>query len=287
MNIQDEVLSTGRGGRLHGVMWTPDQRCIRGVVIAVHGLGDHSQRFASIAEDLCEAGWPLFAFDIEGHGRSPGTRGKINSYDGLLADIAAARRTARERLGELPQVLLGHSMGGNVVLNYALRSAEFDTELPMLSGVVLVSPMILPANPPQRPHIFAAWLTGHLFPWLTVGKPVDKAKLSSDPQTAAEIVDDSLTHTQISIHLATQLLAQGRWAIDHAREINVPTLIMHGDDDELIDQSACEHLAVRIGESAEYVRWAGMRHALLHDVDRQRVIQSLVDWLSTTFTTDQ
>jgi alpha-beta hydrolase superfamily lysophospholipase len=140
--------------------------------------------------------------------------------------------------------------------------------------------MILPPNPPQRPHIFAAWLTGHLLPWLRFGKPVAQEKLSNDPEQASSIMDDTLRHTQISMHLATQLLAQGRWAIDHAREIDLPTLIMHGDCDELIDQSACEHLAVRIGQQADHVVWPQMRHALFDDVGRQRVVEKLISWLS-------
>ncbi len=214
--MQDEVLLTGRSGRLHGKLWTADHQPIRGVVIAIHGLGDHSQRFAGVATELCEAQWALFAFDLQGHGRSPGTRGKIDKYDTLLADIAAARSTVQEKLGGVHQVLLGHSMGGNLALNYALRTTEFETDLAKLAGLVLLSPMILPPNPPQRPHVFAAWLTGHLFPWLRFGKSVPKEKLSNDLSEASSIQDDSLTHTQISIHLATQLLAQGRWAIDHA-----------------------------------------------------------------------
>ena len=74
----------------------------------------------------------------------------------------------------------------------------------------------------------------------------------------------------------TELLAQGRWAIDHARELEIPTLIMHGGDDDMIDQSACEHLAIRIGDSAHYVNLPGMRHALFHDADRQVVLEKMV-----------
>ena len=277
--MRDEILLTGRGGGLHGQLWTADGDAARGVVIAVHGLGDHSQRFAAIANELCESEWDLFAFDIQGHGRSPGVRGKVDNYDGLLADIAAARATVRQRLGDRPQVLLGHSMGGNLALNYTLRAAEFEPITAQLAGLVLVSPMILPPDPPQRPHIFAAWLTGRVIPWLRFVSSVESEKLTSDPSQASTILDDSLTHTQISINLATQLLAQGRWAIDHAREINIPTLIMHGDQDELIDQSACQNLAVRIGDDATYICWPNLRHALFHDVDREQVIERLINWL--------
>ena len=164
--MQHEVLLTGRSDHLHGNLWKTEHGSPKGVIIGVHGLGDHGERFASIAAALCGAGWHLLAFDQQGHGKSPGQRGDIDSYDGLLADIAAARSTAQHQLGDVPQFLLGQSMGGNLALNYALRVAEFDSIEQPPSGLLLISPMILPPDPPQRPHVFAAWLTGRVFGWL-------------------------------------------------------------------------------------------------------------------------
>ena len=273
-----EILPTGRSGDLHGNLWTTSE-VARGVVIAIHGLGDHSGRFAVIADDLCRAGWNLFAFDIQGHGRSPGPRGKIDNYNGLLADIAAARVSLERRLGPMPHCILGQSMGGNLALNFVLRSAEFSAVESTIAAMLLISPMILPPDPPQRPHVFAAWLTGRVFRWLRFGTSVPKDKLAQDDQLASCIVEDSLTHSQISVHLVTQLLAQGRWALDHAREVDLPTLILYGDDDELIDRSACEHLAVRIGPKALSRKFSGMRHAMLHDNGREAVIGALIEWL--------
>jgi hypothetical protein len=46
---------------------------------------------------------------------------------------------------------------------------------------------------------------------------------------------------------STTLLSQGRWVLDHARDVQTPMLIMYGDQDELIDRSACDHLQMRSG----------------------------------------
>ena len=83
-----ETLSTGRASHLHGQLWvgtdTPE-----GVLILVHGLGDHANRFAGVAEALRDR-WAVFAFDLPGHGRSPGKPGRVSGFSHLLEDIAAA-----------------------------------------------------------------------------------------------------------------------------------------------------------------------------------------------------
>lgn len=276
--MRQETLLTGRSGRLNGRLWTADQDP-RGVVVAIHGLGDHSGRYQSLARALTTECWSLLAFDFSGHGLSPGARGRVDSFEGLLTDIACARQTARERFGSLPQVLLGHSMGGNLAINYVLRRHEIQPHVGNPVGLVLSAPMLLPPSPPPRPHIFAAWLTGHLFPWLRVHRPVDAAALTTDGEQAIAIASDPLMHSRISVYLATQLLSQGRWALDHARQVDIPTLILCGDDDELIDKSVCENLPIRIGSLATPVRFAEKRHDLFHEQGSDEVFDCLTRWL--------
>jgi alpha-beta hydrolase superfamily lysophospholipase len=78
---------------------------------------------------------------------------------------------------------------------------------------------------------------------------------------------------------STTLLSQGRWVLDHARDVQTPMLIMYGDQDELIDRSACDHLQMRSGSTAKLVRWSQGRHDLFHDRDAQQVMDSVIDWL--------
>lgn len=273
------MLQTGRGGRLSGRLWIGANHPL-GVVVVVHGLGDHAARYQSLASDLTRRNWAVFAFDLPGHGLSPGRRGSADSFDGLLADIGAAITDVRARLGALPLVLLGHSMGGNLAINYALRCDQVGTSARELDGLVLAAPMLLPPKPPPRPHIFAAWVTGHLLPKLRVHRTVDVNRLTSDPEQAAAITSDPHLHASITIYLATQLLSQGRWAIDHARSLSIPLLLMFGESDDLIDRAACEHLPIRVGDSATVARWPDKRHAIFHDQPRGEVSDCLAQWLS-------
>ena len=281
--MQELKLLTGRSGKLPGRLWLGPRDPV-GMVVVIHGLGDHSARFEALARQLNSEQWAVFAFDLPGHGASPGRRGSARSFDRLLVDIDCAVRDVRRQLGQrqrgdLPLVLLGHSMGGNLAINYVLRRAEFSAEGNEVDGLVLAAPMLLPPKPPPRPHIFAAWITGHLLPSLRVHRSIDVERLTSDPDEADAIAADPQMHASITIYLATQLLSQGRWALDHARALAIPMLVMFGEKDELIDQAACEHLPIRAGEQATVVRWPGKRHALFHDQPEGEISEFMIRWL--------
>lgn len=278
--VTETHCTTGRGDRLFARRWQPSDQPVRGCVIIVHGLGEHGGRYAALARQLACAGWASLAADLEGHGNSPGRRGHVTSYFTLLQDIDAMRLTAKEAMPPVPQVLLGHSMGGNLAANYVLRRAELDPAIGELAGLVLSGPMFLPSNPPDRKQIFAAWLTGYLIPWWTVRAPVDREKLSRNPSNATALRADPLAHSRISLYLATQLLAQGRFALDHAAEINLPTLIMHGEDDPITSYRASEAFATRAGKQAQFVSFPKMLHEIFHETDATVVYETLQSWLS-------
>ena len=116
-------------------------------------------------------------------------------------------------------------------------------------------------------------------PWLQIDRPVDVSALTDDSEEAVRIDNDPFIHSRVNIYLATQLLSQGRWALDHARSIDVPLLVMLGDEDPLIDRSACEHLVIRGGSDTELIQWPGRRHDLFHDVGYHEVLDRMNDWL--------
>jgi len=269
--------NTGRNGDLFARWWIPEN--VLGCVVIVHGLGEHGGRYEGIAQRLGGAGWATLVADLRGHGRSPGRRGHASRYVDWLQDIEAMRLTAAERFPHVPQVLLGHSMGGNLATNYVLRRTELHKPLPPPVGLVLSGPMFLPFNPPTRPQIFAAWATGYVVPWLTIRAPVDTSKLSRNPETVNELRSDPLCHNRLSVYLGTQLLAQGRYALDHAKELTVPTLLMHGEDDPITSFRATESFAIRAGDVATFVNFPKMLHEIFNETEAEVVFQTLVHWL--------
>lgn len=277
------VFATGVGGSLHGQLWC-DTQDIVGTILLVHGLGDQSSHFADMASQLNHCHWAVAAMDLPGHGKSQ-SLGK-NRFRDWLMHIGAFTKDVRTRVRSDRMVLLGHSMGGNLALNYVLRQHNLIPKTPKIDGLVLCAPMLLPPKPMARPIIFAAWATGYLMPFLRFSHNVAAESLTSDTEYLETVRRDSSSSSKISMQFATQLIAQGRWALDRARELDTPTLVMLGEEDELIDRAACEHLTIRAGDLAELAIFQDTRHAIFHDKTRSQVIARLSDWLTSKMVPD-
>lgn len=269
-----QAVETGERGDLLGWICKPKNKKIRAAVTVVHGLGEHADRYRELAVRLAEHGFATLAFDQQGHGDSPGRRGSPRSYDSMLRDIAHAIHTLSTHVEDAPSILFGHSMGGNLAANFTLRW-EHD-----LKGLILSAPMLLPKNPPKRDQIFAAWLTGKLLPFIRIHSPVSPSQLTHDKDEIELAKRDSRMHARISLRLGTQLLAQGRYALDHARELTLPLLVLHGAEDSSTDAAASHAFCLRVGDTSKYVNFEGMYHDVLHEIERERVYKEILGWLN-------
>ena len=96
----------------------------RAQVLAVHGLGEHSGRYAHVATRLVDFGYAVYALDHRGHGRSGGRRAVVDRMDKVVADLRTFVIFAASQHPERKVFLLGHSMGGTISLAFAARHQE-------------------------------------------------------------------------------------------------------------------------------------------------------------------
>lgn len=263
------------GVRLCGRKWQPADDSVAAVAI-VHGLGEHGGRYAEIASQFVAAGFAVWAFDQRGHGRSAGPRGHAASCERLLDDIAEfVRRAGQERTGRLV-ILYGHSMGGNLVLNYALRRA------PQLAGLIVTSPLLCPVSPPGPGKQLVGRLLSRWWPTCSFDIGVNPDDLSHDRQAVDAYRTDPLVHHRVSARLGTQLLDAGVWAIAHADRLKLPTLLMHGSGDKVTSSEASREFARRAGPLCNLQIWNGLYHELHWESERTEVIRHAIDWMHRT-----
>jgi alpha-beta hydrolase superfamily lysophospholipase len=253
--------------------WTP-LRDRLGWMGIVHGLGEHSGRYHELAEHFCRAGFEVVAFDQIGHGRSGGPRGHVSDYDALLDDIDALVRELQRRGGRGPCWLYGHSLGGNLVLNFVLRRG------PELSGAVVTSPLLLPVVPPPLWQRLLATALNHVSPGVTFPTEIDPADLSHDAQAVQRYRDDPLVFGHVSVRLGLRMLAAGRWALQHADELSLPTLLMHGAADRLTSAAASREFARRAGPVCTLRVWSDLFHELHWETQRTEVLDAALDWMN-------
>ena len=265
-------LHDARGGLLVAQSWEPVGRGIGGVAI-VHGLGDHSSRYAHVAQKFAGAGYLVFSHDQAGHGQSGGRRGHVASYSWLLDDIDRLIEQLRARVRTAPVFLYGQSLGGNLVLNYVLRRQS------QLSGVIASSPLLLPTSQPPRWKLAMGRLLSVAWPSFTFATGIKASDLSHDPAAVAAYESDPLVHDRVSARLAVQMFAAGRWALAHAPDLAIPTLVLHGTDDAITSCDASSKFAELAGERCTLRTWAGLFHELHWERQREEVISCVIAWM--------
>src|SRR5512138_2399912 len=139
--ISDTRVTSADGLRLYCRHWRAEGTA-RASVVSLHGLGDHSGLYPMLGEHLAPLGVDVTAPDLRGHGRSEGQRGYIGSWSELRDDLHAVVERVRQDAPERPLFLVGTSLGGLVVLDYALHHAD------SLRGVIALSPPLGPLGVP-------------------------------------------------------------------------------------------------------------------------------------------
>jgi alpha-beta hydrolase superfamily lysophospholipase len=258
--------------RLYAQSWQPDQPA-RGVVCLVHGLGDHSSRYPHVAEALGNAGYVTLAFDLRGHGKSEGARGDAAAYDQQMDDIKRLLAEASERYPALPRFLYGHSMGGNLVLNYALRRR------PSIQGVIATCPWLRAAFDPPAWRVRAGRVLHRVRPALLQPSGIDVAAISRDPAVVQAYRDNPLIHDKISLRMYFACVDAGQWALDHAAEFPLPLLLMHGGADRLTSAAASREFAAKIKQGCTYKEWDEQFHEIHNEPEQQQLFVYIVDWL--------
>ncbi|MCA1953685.1 MAG: alpha/beta hydrolase [Anaerolinea sp.] len=261
------------GQKLYAQEWQPDVP-IRGAIALVHGLGEHSGRYAHVAESFNAAGYSVVALDLRGHGKTGGQLGHIPSFEVAMQDIDyLLEQTALLHPG-LPLFLYGHSMGGALVLYYALNRR------PNLTGIIATSPGLAPATPPTRATLFSARIAYRLMPTMQIDNGLDLSGLSNDPEVIRRYQADPLVHPKISARLGLDIIQNGQWVLQHAAEFPLPLLLMVGSADRLVSVPAVHQMAKSVPpERITFREWPGGYHELHNEPNKAEVIAFILDWI--------
>ena len=133
MRHEDGFFQGIRGARIYRQCWLPDGEP-RAVLLIVHGLGEHSGRYANVVNHLVPRGYALYGLDHVGHGKSEGTREYVERFEDYTDTLDMYRGMVRQAQPDKPLFLYGHSLGGLISAFYLLDHQAG------LAGAVLSAP---------------------------------------------------------------------------------------------------------------------------------------------------
>lgn len=263
---------TGHGGvQLFCQSWRPETESTA-VVVVVHGLKDYSDRYADFASALVQRGYAVHAFDLRGHGDSAGERVWIESFDDYLADLDLFIRRVRAEEPGKKLFLFGHSMGGAIVTLHALTAKTKPDGL-ITSAAALkddASPLL------TGPVKFLSWVA----PRAAVFE-LNNADFSRDPKVVASMTSDPLVYnTKAPARTAAEILGAIARIRSGAKDLTIPLWAMHGGLDKVTPPAGSQELVAAAGSTDKTMKlYEGLVHDLLHEPERQQVINDVGAWI--------
>jgi len=250
---------------------------VKSVIILVHGMGEHSNRYTNfVIPKLLEKNFSVITYDQFGHGRTEGKRGHNPGYDAILDCLSHIILKTKEVFGDVPLFLYGHSMGGNVVINYALQREH------SLKGIIATSPLLRLAFKAPSWKLFIGKILQKIAPSITMPSELDVNAISRDPTKVKKYIDDPLIHDNISPNYSLTFFETGEWAIKNAYKLQTPMLVMHGTGDQITDHMASTAFVNNTNGIASLELFENGYHELHNDLEKDKFIETLTNWILKT-----
>jgi alpha-beta hydrolase superfamily lysophospholipase len=191
-----------------------------------------------------------------------------------MDDIAQSLEAAAQRYPGKPRFLYGHSLGGLLAINFALRRK------PQIAGVVATSPALRTAVEKQAAKIWMARILGVLLPTLSMNTALDANGLSHDPEVLKRYQQDPLVHSLATLRMAKGSIESIPWVFAHAAEFPLPLLLMHGTQDSITYADGSRDFAARIPKNCTLKLWEGLYHETHNEPQKEQVLGFMLAWLN-------
>ncbi|HIU24954.1 MAG TPA: alpha/beta fold hydrolase [Candidatus Copromorpha excrementigallinarum] len=280
---EEFLLKENREGKIWGYLW--DLENPERVVCIIHGIGEYGGRFDRVAGRFREEGSAVVSMDLRGHGKSLGKKGCCAPRKKVLSDIDSLISWAADRYEGKKIVLYGHSMGGNIALDYRKRGSL--CHIP--SAYLISAPWIELVRPVPGRLYKAVKLFSKIAPDFTVGSSV-KEEYLGNPGSVKPYSENPMIHNRISLLCALEgfetgmKLEKGLLEGSH-RSDSIPVMIMHGGSDRICSPQASRRTAETMrknGENVEYIELPGIYHEIHNGGGEScgdEVIEAMINWI--------
>lgn len=245
----------------------------KAVIALVHGLGEHCNRYNHMAAYFAQHNIATVGYDRRGHGQSEGKRGHTPNYEAFLAEVDTLLKITKERYPVTPVFLYGHSMGGNILLKYLIARN------PKVKGAISSGAFIEFPDAPPALLIFIGKIMRKIYPAFTQSNGLDVEAISSDKAVVEKYKNDPLVHDRLTSATGMGMIETAKALENFKGKINVPTLLMHGNQDKLTGYMGSKKFAERVDGAVTYKEWDGAYHEIHNEPIQQEVFDYTINWI--------
>ena len=272
---------------MHGQ--TKETDILKGMVLFVHGFGEHSGRYRDLAKQVCLHQLAFVTFDLRGHGESGPSFGDVQNSQSLILDVITVLQHAKKVL-EFRSILspflglIGHSFGG-LLCTYVAAILKLDCPPMLLSNPLYKVAQKVPLW--KKP---AAEALAKISPRLKLPIGIDPNNLSTNLVNNKAYLRDKLTLKMVTARMGAvffELLDMDSVS-SNFREISTPITVLLGDLDKLVDSSQAKaHFSNKTQFPCKVVTLENTGHEIFFEKeDSRQVAYSQLDlWLRNSGST--
>ncbi|KAG0734310.1 hypothetical protein G6F57_012016 [Rhizopus arrhizus] len=267
VTVVDEWIKTEDGNDIFTKTWKAISTPIATLVL-IHGFGEHVARYDRMCSYFASQGIECYAYDQRGWGET------------ALEDVNNA--VIKMKRENIPLFLMGHSMGGGVILNYLSRSDKYKG-VKLIDGSIASSPLVTLSMPIPAPKYYGLRMISNLLPNFTIQAGVDPNGISHDPEEVNKFRQDPLVHDYATLNTLKSMIDAGSDILkSRAKLIECPILYSHGDADPINSHTSCvKACELTRSKDKEMKSWAGLYHELHNETlsERQQILNYYLDWI--------
>lgn len=259
--------------KLDLVLYSSSVKNPRAVIFLVHGMGEHAKRYAHVIEYFKNVNIATVAIDLRGHGNSEGQRGHMPSFDHMMHDLTLSLAHVTNDYKGIPVILYGHSMGGNLILNYLLRNSDG------IIGAIATGPYLRLGFDPPKWKVLLAKLSANIYPALSQPTGLERVALARSPQIIDEYENDPLVHDRMTASFFINIHQAGINAIARSKELEIPILLMHGSEDRLTSPEGSKDFHANAGSNVTFHLFEGLYHEVHNEPEKNQVFKIQFEWI--------
>lgn len=246
----------------------------KAILMISHGLAEHSGRYEHVGKFFADEGYLVCALDHRSHGQSEGKDTYVDSFDQFLADLDIFVKFVREKAPEKPIYLLGHSMGGAIVISYVIKYQ------PELTGVILSAPGVLLGGDISPLLMKLAGFLSMVAPKMkTITLGADS--VSRDSEVMKKYDEDPLNYRGgIPARLGHEMNKNVAFVAENMDKFELPCFLANGSADALVDPTVSQYLYDGVGSEDKTMKvYEGLYHEILNEPEKDQVMVDMMNWM--------
>ncbi|OIJ18175.1 phospholipase [Anaerobacillus alkalidiazotrophicus] len=246
-------------------MWEWEAKEAKGVFVIVHGANEYHVRYKWLIEKLNNSGFHVVMGDLPGHGVNPISQGHIHSFSEYIDTVEKWYERAVQF--HLPIFILGHSMGGLVLIQTMIKK-KFN-----VCAVILSSPCLGLTNPPSRLKHCSAYLIHKIYPKFRL--PTNLAEGTRCKEMIQRDDNDPHLVKKVSVRWYFELTNAMESSLHEVSNFpNVPVLVLQGGNDLIVDKSVVIQWFNQLKNTEKYYKeWPGLYHEVFNEPEKEKVFR--------------